>query len=283
MKGTFWCADRAQEEGLGVALSQGFPGQLTILSLRDRPVEADVEFVARLRAHRVGIKGVPKVFLDKGWLHQAKGKVAGTKERPPEWEGKAYWAWRVAVNQWEPWNEVATERMPPSRWVEEVPLKPWRGEGDFILVCGSSSIFYDCVKLGRNAQDWGEAAVAELRKYTKRPIVWRPKVPLRGARPIPGTEWQVGESFGKALKGAWCVVTDVSGACLDAMVQGVPSIVTGPGITVGISSMDLWDIERPYLATIQERRQLMNNLAYWRYTLEEIADGTMWRHVEGRL
>jgi hypothetical protein len=67
------------------------------------------------------------------------------------------------------------------------------------------------------------------------------------------------------------------------MMAGVPSVVTGPGVVGPISSRELEEVERPRLASDAERWQLLWNLAHWRYSLDEIADGTMWRFVQERM
>ena len=66
------------------------------------------------------------------------------------------------------------------------------------------------------------------------------------------------------------VVTHGSNTCYEAALFGLPSVVLGDGVMVGVSSTSLEDVERPRLG---ERQPVFNALAYHQWTLKELSRG----------
>jgi hypothetical protein len=130
--------------------------------------------------------------------------------------------------------------------------------------------------------------VGQIRRFTDRPIVYRPKPSWGGAEPIPGTKfsWSRAKNFITIyddLKGAHCLVTHGSNACFEALQAGVPSIVTGDAALRPIFSTDIAEIENPRRASMPERRQIVDNLAYCQWSLGEIAQGDAWKFLRRQL
>ncbi len=71
------------------------------------------------------------------------------------------------------------------------------------------------------------------------------------------------------LKDVWCVVTHVSACAVDAILSGVPAIVTGPSIARPISGK-IEDIEKP---PTPDRERWLNNLAYSQFSVQDIKSG----------
>jgi len=79
------------------------------------------------------------------------------------------------------------------------------------------------------------------------------------------------------LKNAHCMVSYTSGSSIDSILEGVPVI---PGseynFVYDISSHTLDDIENPKLG---DRKQLLYDLAYAQWSVQEIEKGTAWEHL----
>jgi hypothetical protein len=88
------------------------------------------------------------------------------------------------------------------------------------------------------------------------------------------TEWAL------LFPDAHALITHGSYISVDALLNGVPSIVLGPAVTRPISSTSLAEIEDPRLASEEERLQMLANLAWCQYRIEEWADGRAWRNVK---
>jgi hypothetical protein len=170
-------------------------------------------------------------------------------------------------------------------------FKKWIPGGETILVDGSSGKHhyfhadrdYSKEQMGELHNDANEIArslVARIRDITQRPIVYRPKPSWKQARAIPGTEYSTGKEWRNAVGRAHCVVTYGSNLCFDAALFGKPSLVLGHGIAGPISSTDLKELENPYLATGDERRQWLSNVAWTQFhALGEYYNGMAWKVI----
>jgi hypothetical protein len=210
------------------------------------------------------------MYLDKGYYHRE------FEER------KNIILWRVTVGGQQPSEYLARAKHDPERWLSlGREMAPWRkSRPDSPVIIGNSTEkyhdFFDLPPPG----EWAEQVVAELKRYTDRPIWYRPKPSWRGKRAIPGTKYCSTEPLAKLFPGAHGVVTHGSYICVDGLLNGVPGIILGDGVTRSISSTSLSEIENPRLASDEERLQLLANLAWCQYHLEEWADGSAWRHVK---
>ena len=77
----------------------------------------------------------------------------------------------------------------------------------------------------------------------------------------------------EVIKDAWVVVTDHSNSAIDALIQGVPIIMTNPAREYG----QIEDIEDPLFD-----RNILNPLSYNQWTLAEIKSGQAWRELTER-
>lgn len=151
-----------------------------------------------------------------------------------------------------------------------VHVKPWRTGGDKIVVVLQSPDFMSLVGFKWTA--WLEWVMQELQKNTDRPIEIR--------------EWQrdkrkASASYGASLKGAWSVVTHMSAAATEAVLRGVPAVVTGSCAAQPVASLNLSEIETPRMPSTEEREAWAAGLAANQWTLEEIASGKAWADLQG--
>ncbi len=143
-------------------------------------------------------------------------------------------------------------------------LKPWRKEGDHILICaqrGFGSKVMQCY-------GWAERIAAELRQRTKRPIRLRvhpgnhaPKVPLADD-----------------LAGCHAVVLWSSNSGIEALMQGVPVFYGAPRWIAEKAARPLAgaDVEQPFMG---DRTAGLSHAAANQYTVEEIASGKPFRDL----
>ena len=82
----------------------------------------------------------------------------------------------------------------------------------------------------------------------------------------------------QALAGAWCLVTYVSNAAVDAVIAGVPVICLGQCAGLLMGSSDIRDVANP--PTPHGREEWLAQLVANQWTLDEIASGEAWRVLQ---
>ena len=153
-------------------------------------------------------------------------------------------------------------------------MQPWR-RGRKIVVAGMSGKAAQAI--GLRAEEWERAAIAELRRHTDRPIVYRPKPTWENARPLPGAEYSgPRDPLAGLFADAWAVVTHHSNVAVDGLVSGVPAFCW-EGVAAPMGLQDLSRIETPHYP--DDREQWAADVAYCQWSVAEIASGAMWRHL----
>jgi len=121
------------------------------------------------------------------------------------------------------------------------------------VLCPSSEFLYQYY--GTSLGAWTENVILELRKHTNRPIVVRPKALMPK------------DDIDAAIHDAWCVVTHVSAAALDALRLGVPIITTGACAASPLATA-IDQVESPVCA--EGRDELFSLLAHSQFTPDEM-------------
>jgi len=138
-------------------------------------------------------------------------------------------------------------------------LMPWRQKRDGpIVICPSSDHLHNL--FGSTVESWVSSVVAQIKKYTDRPITVRHKELV----PKGDIDAEIYE--------AWCVVTHVSAAALDALRLGIPVVTTGQCAASPMST-PIQEIERPLLSN--GREELFSLLACGQFTPEEMIQGNV--------
>jgi hypothetical protein len=134
------------------------------------------------------------------------------------------------------------------------PILPWkvRRNGP-IIICPSSEFLYSF--FGTTLEDWINSVIDELKKFTDRKIV------IRYKEMIPK------DDIDDEISDAWCVITHMSAAALDALRLGIPVVVTGECAASPLSS-NFEEIERPRF--FDGRNELFSLLACGQFTPEEM-------------
>ncbi len=141
-----------------------------------------------------------------------------------------------------------------------INIKEWKKEGKYILVLPPS----DHAKKYYGYPDWLKDTLYQLKNITKKDIIVREK--------------DSKESLSKQLEEAFACVSFNTTACIDAILNGVPSFVDGISCGLPVSLTDLTRIEKPFYAPNRER--WIDSLLANQFTLSEIEDGTAWRKVQ---
>ena len=167
-------------------------------------------------------------------------------------------------------NEFQLSRLarPDHARAKALGLAPakWQS-GKHVIVVEQSPHF---LRLSGVGDDWAARTVAELKRYTDRPIRLRP--------------WRRDKDKAAAglradLAGAWALVTHMSAAAVEALLSGVPVFVTGPCAASPMASGELSAIKTPHYP--DGRENWAAGLAGHQWTIEELRDGTAWRVLHG--
>lgn len=148
---------------------------------------------------------------------------------------------------------------------------------------------------GISIYDWGYHVINKLRNYTDRKIILRSH-PGHNVKDTDefykfvtdvlihytDVEVHIGREtvLDKSLEDCYCTVTYSSGAGIDSILKGIPTIATDPGNFA-------WDVSSNYLSEVEDLKlndaetinQWLSNLAYHQWSIDEMEDGTVWKHL----
>jgi hypothetical protein len=271
----FYYAEKPRERILREAFGAGvkshgdeFEARLTGGEIADCDVAVMVGVKSRELFQSHWRAGIHTVLVDKGYYRAAL---------PGGARGWLYW--RVAVNAHQCTHYLSQNR--PGDRAEKVgwSVPKWRRDGRHVLFAGSSQKYHEFVGAG-SATGYAEKIIKRLGKYTTRPIVYRPKPSWDDAVAVEGADFHHdGVMLGESLRDCWAMVTHGSSASVEAILSGVPVIVTGDAVAKPISSTDIAQVESPRMASYEERWQWLSDLAYNQWTLHEFASGEAWQHI----
>lgn len=206
-------------------------------------------------------EGKPRVLIDKGYAR--KGFM------------------RVTVNEFHPLKWLATADPPADRLLATGwnPASYGYGEGgDHVLLDALSGKYCHWMQMDRFA--WIADTIRAIRSVTDMPILFRPRPSHNPAPPVPeGTILDEGPLADSLAKAAFVVSHGGNLGC-DAVIAGRPHVALGPSPALCLSSKSL---EVEVLPTEAQRHRWMKALAYCQYSMDEIADGTMWKWVRAQL
>jgi hypothetical protein len=238
--------------------------------------------------------GKKAIYLDLGYWHQHRSgfdKQGRLVELPDPYSAQRsgdpeerYGFHRFSINARHPDAYFQNVKHPDDRAKRfKVKIRPWRnGAGRNVLVCGMSM---KCAAFeGFAFEEWERSAIAKLKTVTDRPIIYRPKPQRSRSR----TQYPAIEGVGYSdptrsvlaeIQNAWAFVSHHSNVGLDALVHGVPCFQDA-GVALACGLSDLAEIERPRTPTDDERKQLINDVAYCQWSRPEMASGAAWRHLK---
>ena len=150
----------------------------------------------------------------------------------------------------------------------DVKFKGWTDNTDHILLCTSSPTVTQFVN-DISQEEWVESVKSELRQHTDRPIKFRNK-------PRPGNQWW-NTNIKDDLKGAHCLITNMSLAAVDAVINQVPVLTHSKNVAFDVSINNLPNINKPFKPSREIIDPWLNMLSHNQFTIPEIEDGTAFR------
>lgn len=191
---------------------------------------------------------------------------------------------------------------PPDRWIRFKDLygyKDFNGwkdhrQGAILLLVQLPG---DASLRGQDMAEWVTETVLKIREQTDREIIIR----LHPAMGDKGKTAFIGElsslilsnvknitwsnkvtSLENDFKKSGICISYTSGSAIDAVMNGVPCITTDEGNFVWpIASRSVDDLNDPYLADKETVQQWLYDLSYCQWNVEEIKNGTVWKHFNG--
>lgn len=206
-------------------------------------------------------EGKPRILIDKGYAR--KGFM------------------RVTINEFHPLKWLAEANPPADRLLATGwdPIAYGYGDpGDHVLLDALSGKYCHWMKMDRFA--WIADTIRAIRSVTDMPILFRPRPSHNPAPPVPeGTILDEGPLSESLAKSAFVVSHGGNLGC-DAVIAGRPHVALGPSPALCLSSKSL---KVEVVPTDAQRHRWMKALAYCQYSMDEIADGTMWKWVRAQL
>lgn len=284
MNVVFWASTKEREQILGRAFIAGVhelgdTGRVRQKAAFKRPV-GDVGVVIGIKDRRIiaayQAKRKPWVYMDKGFFRVSRGDHRGFLKQK---------YWKLSVNNFQPLDYLM-DNTKPERWAQiikdhpSLTPRPFRKDGEHIILMGPSDKYTTFFGMP-HPTEWCSKVIEKLRRYTDRPITYRPKHSWKEATPIPGTFFsRYPRRLKNDLEGAWCLITHGSNSSAEAIVAGIPVIALGPAITWPISDHELGSIESVKVPTEQERLEWLNAMSYCMWTVEELESGEAWDEIK---
>lgn len=275
MKIRFYASGKAYDHSIAKAIMSGLvrAGERNVLTVSNDRYDPDVDV-----AIIVGVKN--SHIMER---HLADGKRVVYIDKPYDRSEDSY---RVSFDGHQPTDyfmnvDRESDRVKRFKWLPGA-LKHF-SHVDPILIAGSSAKYHQMKELV-DPTSYAAGIVADIRRIgCAREIVYRPKPSWKDAVDIKGTRRSVAKRIADELRYSFVLVTYGSNACFDALIEGVPSIVLGDGVTRAVSSTSLEDIDNPRAEPWSDRYELLRNLAYCQWKYQELEDGTFWRFARGEL
>ena len=170
-------------------------------------------------------------------------------------------------------------------------LKPWRNDGEYILICGQHDKSLQWKNMPRMSQ-WVMSKIEEIQKHTKRPIMFRPHPRCRleaiehqyknvfrqEPRHITGSY----DDFDMGFNNVYATISHSSNPGIHSILEGVPAFVSSSSLAYDVANdIDfLHDIENPLMP---DRTQWLNDYAWTEYTVNEIAAGLPLKRLTNHL
>lgn len=183
----------------------------------------------------------------------------------------------------------------PARWQKissdlNISLKNYRTNGSHILLCMQRNGGWSMS--GKDSQDWANETIAEIRKYSERPIVIRlhpgdkeTKRIFKAGPPLCKVKFDYGvtlshnENLLDDLKNCWAVVNHNSSPVVGAAIEGYPIFVTDSSNSQckDIANTRLSQIENPKLP---DRQPWVERLSMSHWKFDELKSGECWAHMK---
>lgn len=162
-----------------------------------------------------------------------------------------------------------------------ITLRPYRTNGNHILICLQRNGGWSM--RGLSTIDWMNQTIAEIRKYSNRPIVVRAHPGDKKIKQMlrvnhPNVTLSTRERLLDDLQNAWATVVYNSSPSVASLIEGVPTFLTDPlpnhSQTYGIANTDLSKLENPLMP---DRQEWVERLSMCHWNFEELHSGEAWQ------
>ena len=174
----------------------------------------------------------------------------------------------------------------PSRWTKisrnlNLNLKSWRTSGNHILLCLQRNGGWSMG--GFSSIDWMNLTIANIRKYSNRPIVVRAHPGDKKIKSIlkinhKNVSLSTKENLVDDLRGAWATVVYNSSPSVASIVEGVPAFLTDSvpqhSQSFDVANTDISNIENP---AMPDRQAWVEKLAMCHWNFDELKSGEAWQ------
>lgn len=148
------------------------------------------------------------------------------------------------------------------------PIRPWRAQGEHIVVCPQSDHFMR--NIVKYPGDWCRDTIRRLNRVTSLPVCLRDWSPDKGA---------LAATLEQDLLDAHALITHSSAAAITALHHGIPVFCSQLCAASPCASL-FDDLEEPHLAPDPAREQLFHVLADNQWTLDEMRYGQCWADLQ---
>jgi hypothetical protein len=168
-------------------------------------------------------------------------------------------------------------------------LKPWRKDGDYILLCGQherSEQWKNMPKMPSYVAD----TITKIRQYTDKQIIFRPhprcSLPniehkfKNVIRQLPTKSVGSYDDFDIDYSNVWATISYSSNPGIHSILNGVPAFVGPSSLAYEVANHDLAYIKQPF---IFDRQQWLNDYAWTEFTVEEISSGLPLKRLTNKL
>jgi len=177
----------------------------------------------------------------------------------------------------------------PARWQQiqkdiNIELKPWRTDGEHILICLQRNGGWSMA--GLDVMKWCNQVVEDLKLRTPRPIVIRThpgdKRAQQYVRTAPkGVTISTNNSILQDFENCWACVTYNSSPGVAAAIEGIPVFVTDKksrrSQACDVANLQLHNINQPETF---ERQQWIEKISMSHYNFKDLQNGTAWNTIK---
>ena len=150
----------------------------------------------------------------------------------------------------------------------DVQFKGWTTNTEHILLCPSSPTVTFFIN-DMSQEEWEENERSELRQHTDRPIKFRNK-------PRPGNQWW-NTDIKEDLKGCHCLITNMSLAAVDAVINQVPVLTHRNNVAFKVSIDNIHNINKTPKHPREVVEPWLNMLSHNQFTIPEIEEGLAYK------
>lgn len=162
-----------------------------------------------------------------------------------------------------------------------ITIKPWRTNGNHILICMQRNGGWSMG--GLNVQTWLDQTILKLQKVSNRPIIVRAHPgdkKVKSYLKINHRNVMVSSADRHLLDdlvNAWATVVYNSSPSVASIIEGVPAFITDPcpnhSQAFAVANLDLNRIESPLMP---DRQQWVEKLAMCHWNFAELRSGEAW-------